>query len=461
MLQIDRISHYESIEPGVAATCTAVGYTERIVCGGCGMLMKEREAIPKLPHTEITLPGVAPTVHTPGYTEGKRCTVCGQITATQKVQLLGGYITDQEMRIETERFVLLLPKGVHVPDTLLDDIDLIMTLTEEITGLSYYSDYAKELVANWMEKKVIVQVELTGDDSEAGGASGGVVGAYLSPADLLIRAGHMDVMTHELLHCLHRRNGSFIASFCAEGFTTYWTKEILEKQVLFSHFDSYQNYSVYPENITPETAESVLLSTAEEDDWNNYLYGFRLMHYIVETGLFDGFMALSRHALATRDSGMESASVGAALLKEYFGEDFFAEFAVWYQKNAQQFSPEPEAARDYSGFTQVDMYPFYGAWNFYESMRFTYKDRIAIEFANGFSYGSLYKKTPRTGSLVVRLSGEGEAKAHFYDVDGNLIKTAMLTRDETEHSVIGATRLVIEGDGKPVLVAPQFEGIFS
>ena len=81
---LEATGHTEETVPGYAATCTATGLTDGIICAVCDKVLAEQEEIPMLPHTEVTIPGKAATCTETGLTEGKKCSVCDTVLVEQE-----------------------------------------------------------------------------------------------------------------------------------------------------------------------------------------------------------------------------------------------------------------------------------------------------------------------------------------------------------------------------------------
>ena len=74
--------HLEVVTTGMAATCTKVGLTDRVICAVCDSVLQEAIEIPKRAHTTLELPAVAATCSSTGRTRGVQCTVCGNYVIT-------------------------------------------------------------------------------------------------------------------------------------------------------------------------------------------------------------------------------------------------------------------------------------------------------------------------------------------------------------------------------------------
>ncbi len=455
---VDKLPHTEAVIPAVAATCSEAGSTEGMRCCVCSEVLVVPQTIEKTAHTEVTVTGIEPTANTPGLTERKYCSVCGEITAAQEYRLgasspVGYTITTEYTQIENERFIIKIPAGVYVPDTLEQDVHLLMDMMEQITGLSFYSDHAIAKGA----AKVFIEVILDPYGQEYGNAWGEPRGVFVSPGDLLLQTGEMWTLAHELFHCLNFRNGSELCTAINEGFSTYWTQKAIEELVFPSSFDGYSNYSdATLQGLTPQNAEQLFLDV-DEDGWFGYLYGFRLMHYLMEVEGFDRFMEFSQ--LLERISPYPSHAQMVPELKAFFGDDFFQAFGTWFVQNKNRF--EPTKSSDLTAFDVVTPYPRYAAEDSYDFWNFTYQNRIIFDFTPGMEYAVQYRGEVLTGDLAVRLRTTGTASAYFFDAAGNLLHTVQLSDDAEDIVVPGATRIMIEGDGSPVIFVPSLTQIYQ
>ncbi len=72
--------HTEHTIPGVSATCTEDGYTDKIVCLECNEVILESSVIPATGHSEETTFGTPATCTEDGLTDSKKCLICGVVT---------------------------------------------------------------------------------------------------------------------------------------------------------------------------------------------------------------------------------------------------------------------------------------------------------------------------------------------------------------------------------------------
>ena len=81
---IPALGHESVTDAAVAPTCTSSGLTEGAHCSRCSAILTAQETIPALGHEKMVLPAVAPTCTGTGLTEGEKCSVCGEILVKQE-----------------------------------------------------------------------------------------------------------------------------------------------------------------------------------------------------------------------------------------------------------------------------------------------------------------------------------------------------------------------------------------
>ncbi len=380
------------------------------------------------------------------------CAVTVKNVPTKAVK--AGYtITKKKTTIKTDRFTLIVDPGVYLPDNAVKNINAVMDTVEEVTGMSFYSDFFKKQNPSMPKVKIIV---VKPKNQEYYGAWGGEFGVEVSAGDLLIENGEGWALLHELTHCIHRRNGYWMSQTMNEALSTYCTLLYAEKFNLPYFFDAAVNYNHFPEEITAKTAEELFIET-DKDGWNAYLFGYRLMQYFAESYGMDEYFALAKSMTgdARNDISPTNAQM-AKILKKRYGKDFFTKFGAWYEEHQEQFE-KYEITVDLSDYSRIDLYPFYGGYNFYELGNFTYDDYLVVDLSNGFEYIEKYKKDKLTGSVTALLSAQGETKAVFYSADGKKLKTVKLGEASVNVTVEDAALIRFSGDGKMVYMKLDFD----
>ena len=127
------------------------------------------------------------------------------------------------------------------------------------------------------EKIGIVVVNHNDFTPYANGGNGLVIGIN----DIKLQNEDAYAIIHELLHVAFLRNGVSMNGAFDEGFTTYYTAHIIEKDKRLNYtYDSYGSLGDYKFPINEDTAEQTYI--VHEQGSGRYQLGFRLMHFIFE-----------------------------------------------------------------------------------------------------------------------------------------------------------------------------------
>ena len=70
--------HTPLVIPGIEATCSRTGLTDRVECTECLAVIEEQIEIPEREHTLEIVPLLEPTCVRKGHTEGQKCAVCDE-----------------------------------------------------------------------------------------------------------------------------------------------------------------------------------------------------------------------------------------------------------------------------------------------------------------------------------------------------------------------------------------------
>lgn len=257
------------------------------------------------------------------------------------------YITTKPEYVESDNVILFLAEGVKVYGNTMDLIEQLIGIVEKETGLylendSVYADikgnetdwlYGQDVfpgVDPYAEKFHIYVVEYNVCSPCAYG-----FGIVLNPIDLEIAAGEGSTIVHEVTHCVHLSNGVQMGRTMDEGYATYITGRICDKdEEMVFNFDAAMNYSYYSTEITAENAEEIFC-TEKEDDWENYLYGYRFFTYLFETYGDDIFVKILNDA-SPQGSIVDPAISDAEavpFIKANTADTVFEDFAVWLAAN--------------------------------------------------------------------------------------------------------------------------------
>ena len=265
------------------------------------------------------------------------------------------YTTTKEEYIETTRFVLYLTDGVDVPVNVIELINYMMDTIESETGYKFYVEHLDEYGYFGMgyeldqyfdtaeELKKInanhekVEITVANHDLVVDAYANGGIGILLKPQHINLLDGGADAIIHELLHVVSARNGRYMGMALSEGFATYYTDCIIEKDtMLHCTFDSFNQFKNYQNIITEATMEDLFIHYIAGQ--SSYQLGFRLVHFIIEKYGDDAYRRVQAKVTElfdyTTEPPMETI---AAIIKSELSEDFFEAFARWHIVNREKF----------------------------------------------------------------------------------------------------------------------------
>lgn len=262
------------------------------------------------------------------------------------------YVTEKREYVVGDRIILFLEEGVKVYGDTVELLEKLITVAEKESGLCLENDTPfSELKGNdtdWIYgQEAFLGVDPNGEkfhvyvvapDRCSPCAVG--YGVVLHPDDLEIAAGEGYVMLHETLHCLQMKNGVQMGTVMDEGFTTYLGGRICDKDEEMNYnFNAASNYSFYQTKITKENAEEIFC-VEKEDNWEDYLYGYRFVTYLYETYGEDIYIKILDDA--SPDNSMSVLSLSAAEVVPYIkmntSETVFEDFAEWLAANQSRFN---------------------------------------------------------------------------------------------------------------------------
>ena len=276
--------------------------------------------------------------------------------------------TDRFCYAEGERVVLLLDKGLHLPGDTLQNIEQIMGVLEEKTGLFFDVEYLKNSVVDrrcrdWLgrnpwegmdfgQKVAVLFVNITNNSSAAEGEVVIMTSSCFYDDwnttfkwDRELREYYnYTVLAHELTHILTQRYTTL--NICVtEGAAELISGEAIKELAGLSEdyaksLEIYQNSLKEPSSeITGESAEAIFFTDCNEDLYEPYRFGRKLCEYLDESF---GESFLKDYVLSVKSSGLnamykrfteEDHVAFTALFKETFGDDVFVRFGEWYQEN--------------------------------------------------------------------------------------------------------------------------------
>lgn len=261
------------------------------------------------------------------------------------------YVTSKPEYVETDEMILFLEEGVTVYGNTMELLEKLIDIAEKESGLYMDNDTPfAECSGNstdWMYGQQTFQgVDPNGEKFHVYVVSHEVCepcalgnAVVLNPIDLEIADGDGHVMIHETLHCLQMLNGVQMGSVMDEGFATYMTGRICDKdEEMYFDFDAEVCYSYYNTKITKENAEEIFIAEKKEN-WENYLYGFRFITYLYENYGEDVYINILKDASPKDSISIVEISPKAAAnyVKKHTSDKVFEDFAEWLDKNQSRF----------------------------------------------------------------------------------------------------------------------------
>ena len=261
------------------------------------------------------------------------------------------YTTTKPEYVESEDIILFLDKDITLYGDTMNLIHTIKDLVETETGLKLDAKpyYAEARITGVLEtlfgqnafpgvdpdKEKFHIIIVPFETASPGAMKGHII---LNPMDMEIAAGEGFAWVHEMTHCVQIANGRFISTTMDEGFSTYITGQICDKdEILPFNFNSEYNYSFYEKEITKENAETIFCEETE-DNWEKYLYGYRFVTYLFEAYgedvyrniLFDASQSYKMNTNITEE-------MMVPVIKRNTSDTVFEDFAVWLSKNEDRF----------------------------------------------------------------------------------------------------------------------------
>lgn len=264
------------------------------------------------------------------------------------------YTTTKPEYVESEDIILFLDEGITLYGDTMDLIHTVKDLVEKETGLKLDAKpiYAETKITGVLE-------ELFGQDAFPGvdpdkekfhiiivpfeTASPGAMKGHiiLNPMDLEIASGEGFALVHEMTHCVQIANGRFISTTMDEGFSTYITGQICDRdEIIPFNFNSEYNYSFYEKEITKKNAEAVFCEEVD-DNWEKYLYGYRFVTYLFEAygeDIYRNILLDASQTFKMNTSITEEMMI--PVIKRNTCDTVFEDFAKWLSKNEDRFDGE-------------------------------------------------------------------------------------------------------------------------
>lgn len=261
------------------------------------------------------------------------------------------YVLTQPEYIETEDWVMFMDTGTKLYGDTKELMETIFMLVEKETGLSPDARAEYGYLSNEGPSKRFGALTFAGVDVgrkkfhiyvvpfEKSVPMAGHGYMILNPQDLEIAQGEGYAIVHEYTHCLQALNGPWMGTILDEGYSTYITGQITGKdEIIPFNYDSDYNMSLYSVQITKENAEQIFLEKPK-DSYDDYLYGYRFMTFLMENYGEDIFGKLLAEALLIVDEDWNELSreEAAMCVKKYTSDTVFEEFGDWMTVNKKRF----------------------------------------------------------------------------------------------------------------------------
>ncbi len=461
---IDALGHTEVIDAAVSATCYAAGKTEGKHCSVCNTVIVAQTTVKALGHTEVTDAAVLATESSTGLTEGKHCAVCGTVIIPQQiidkktpatVDIPYGKVTVANTVIETKYMKLNIPQNVYLPEKLTENIDLITSIMEQVSGMRF------EGIGTSGLQKLNVQVTKPENGSELGAAYAYAGGMVISSGDLV----DMFALIHESSHALHfKQSRWYYCTWAMEGISTYTTyktqKYITEHHpelvsVVGNVNQSFTNYLIADHTALYENdLEYWMENTFTHSGNQNYSIGFRFMRYLDEvygdyTKWIFAYENARPYSSTNKTTDQLPVDEQIKAFKLAYGEDVFDGFYPWLKSNEALF--DDSYTVDLREADNFRFYPMCAYGGIYYSLHafdgsLLYKD-LHIDIDAGRHYISDYKGYGTEG-MVLRL--DSGVKIELYDSNGMLVRTETSQGSNISLSGISTIKLVGEGSLKRI-----------
>lgn len=284
---------------------------------------------------------------------GKATLMLTENYEVQKPLVLSGnaedlYVTKKPEYVESERIIMFIDKGIEIPGNILEQMESLMALVEEETGLLFFNDTGYCMAPSDVRYVIWGQDGFLGVDAEQKkfhifvvphevwwpSSSGDMI--VLGPEDIRFGEGEGNAAVHELAHAAHQRNGVQMNRVIDEGFANYIEGKICDEDELFPFdYDVREEYERVFVEITAETAEKEFVDAAMNE--YNYLYGYWFITYLTENYGEDIFRKLLETANAEADEyqGEMSKEEMVPIVKTVTSETIFEEFGAWFEEKAK------------------------------------------------------------------------------------------------------------------------------
>lgn len=261
--------------------------------------------------------------------------------------------------IEREDYVVYIDKGVTVSGDTAKVIDKVMATIEAETGLKFfpkrpfnkgftdnnvdfYFDGARGLFRGINDDHKKLEILIVNDSKLMSNAAMNTI--VFSCLDFNFAKEGLYPIAHELTHIIMEKNMPTPSRTLTEGYAVYEGKVVARK--LSSLYPNIEwCYGGFPYEVTQANAEALYKSTfsdADDPTFCSYQYGYYLATYAHETY---GKYAYKKLCIKSRPYVTNwwdtlGSKNEAEILKKLYGNNFFKDFATWYNKNKDRFDNE-------------------------------------------------------------------------------------------------------------------------
>lgn len=387
------------------------------------------------------------TVKTAGQKLTCKVRVIGNNDYT-KIKQTYGYSQKQVSKkptvIETDRFVLIIDKGIYVPKDIKKRMNKIMDTVEKETGLTFA---AKKSKFTRSTDKVVINIK----NSRYGEAwNWGGNFTCISSYDAALETYGEEAIIHELSHEIQKRNYGNIGVCLTEGFAVYYTDKVLHS--LGSNFRkdmTYNHSSPWLKKMNAKNVEPILLNPEDPHDSSYFFfkyliktYGKSKMKKIYKDIVTSSFTAGKSKGEVDCDQLNLSDKKILSIIKKDTDEKVPQKFVRWMKK---QYRNE-NIIYDYTDVAKIDFSPQYASWgDGYENAVYNYKDSITMDLSRGIEFEDKIVGKKYWGMCG---SVQGNGSMIFYNSSGKVLKTIRLNSKATRFEVKGATKLKLSGGNK-------------
>lgn len=360
-------------------------------------------------------------------------------------------LTEERTVIESDSFYLIADIGVYLPEDILDKIELIMSMMEKETGLSFDNPSLSSEYTT-LTKPAITIV----NDHAYDYAYGGADGITISPYDIYLDENGTHVLVHELMHTLQLRNGIDLGNALTEGFAIYYGGLICDKLPYPKNHDEYYNEWASMgqfDEITLANTESSLLNPPD-----NHPFSYFFVRYLDETYGKDKFYEIMDAITEAVIQAKGAAYAGQVnplseetlydIIKEHTSDNLTEEFYRYFSSLEETDLSRMDLS-DVDGVYYVD---FTGnRRGNYTSIGggLKFNQEITLDYTYAFDFAEkVWGRKAKGISLRACVIDENfimhEVNTTFYDQYGNIIPIADLY-EAFENVVPGAVKVKLSG----------------